>query len=431
MEEHFFLNRLNLSFASEAQENKSLFINDINYLSASIGLNKWFDKNLWFTAKYAISFEAIPALANNISNVITAILGISKKCLVLDLDNTCWGGVIGDDGLNGIKLGNETPEGEAYLAFQKYVKELKDRGVILAVCSKNEIDNAKEGFTHSDSVLTYADFTSFYANWEPKHQNIEKIAQEINIDIGSLVFIDDNAMERNLVESHLSTVSVPDVGKNVLNFIDYIEQNGYFSIASLSDDDIKRNKFYSENQKRTKEQTAFKNYDDFLSSLLMEAEIKSFTDIYFERITQLINKTNQFNLTTKRYAITDVEAMAKSDDFITLFGKLTDKFGDNGLISVVVGKIEKKKCIIDTWLMSCRVLKRDMEFAMLNILIAECSKRNLTEIYGQYKRTAKNNMVANLYGDMGFELIESNEAEGLWKLTINNFNRKELTIKIN
>jgi FkbH-like protein len=427
----FFLNRLNLNFANEAQKNKSLFINDINYLSASIGLNKWFDKNLWHTAKYAISFEAIPILANNIANVITAIFGISKKCLVLDLDNTCWGGVIGDDGLNGIKLGNETPEGEAYLAFQKYVKELKNRGVILAVCSKNEIENAKEGFAHSDSVLKYADFTSFYANWEPKHQNIEKIAQEINIDIGSLVFIDDNAMERNLVESQLNTLAVPDVGKNVLNFIDYIEQNGYFSIASLSDDDINRNKFYSENQKRAKEQTVFKNYDDFLSSLLMEAEIKNFKGIYFERITQLINKTNQFNLTTKRYAITDVEAMAKSDDFITLFGKLTDKFGDNGLISVLVGKIEGKKCVIDIWLMSCRVLKRDMEFAMLDVFIKECIKRNLTEIYGQYKRTAKNNMVANLFADMGFELIESNETEGLWKLTINNYNRKEINIKIN
>jgi FkbH-like protein len=328
-------------------------------------------------------------------------------------------------------LGNETPGGESYLAFQKYIKELKDRGVILAVCSKNEIENAKEGFTHSDSVLTYADFTSFYANWEPKHHNIEKIAQEINIDLNSLVFIDDNAVERNLVESHLTTVAVPNVGDNVLNFIDYIEQNGYFSIVSLSDDDINRNKFYSENQVRAKEQVAFKNYHDFLSSLLMEAEIKNFTSVYFERITQLINKTNQFNLTTKRYSVTDVESFAKSDDFITLFGKLTDKFGDNGLISIVLGKVEGQKCIIDTWLMSCRVLKRDMEFAMLDILIEECRKRNLTEIYGQYKRTAKNNMVANLYGDMGFELIESNETEGLWKLAINNFNNKELTIQIN
>jgi FkbH-like protein len=427
----FFLSRLNLTFAYEAQENKSLFINDINYLSASIGLNKWFDKNLWFTAKYAISFEAIPSLANNITRIITAILGMSKKCVVLDLDNTCWGGVIGDDGLNGIKLGNETPEGEAYLAFQKYIKELKDRGVILAVCSKNEIENAKEGFTHSDSILKYADFTSFYANWEPKHLNIEKIAEEINIDIGSLVFIDDNAVERNLVESHLTTVAVPNVGNNVVDFIDYIEQNGYFSIVSLSEDDINRNKFYSENQERVKEQTEFNNYQDFLSSLLMEAEIKSFTSVYFERITQLINKTNQFNLTTKRYSVTDVESMAKSDDFIALYGKLTDKFGDNGLISIIVGKVEEKKCVIDTWLMSCRVLKRDMELVMLDVLIEECRKKNLTEIYGQYKRTAKNNMVANLYDDIGFELIESNETEGLWKLEIDNYNRKELTIKIN
>lgn len=428
----YFLNRLNLALAKEAQENNSLYINDINYLSASIGLEKWFDKNVWFTAKYAVSFEAMPLLANNIINVVSAILGKTKKCLVLDLDNTCWGGVIGDDGLNGIRLGNESASGEAYMAFQNYAKELKQRGVLLAVSSKNEHDIAKEGFTHSDSVLTFDDFTSFKANWDPKSINIESIAREINIGLDSLVFIDDNAVERSIVESQLPVVSVPDVGNNVLNFIDYIEKNGYFEISSLSTDDINRNKFYSDNQERDKELSTFENYQDFLKSLAMEAEIQPFSDVYIERITQLINKTNQFNLTTKRYTVPEIEYIAKNENYITLYGKLTDKFGDNGLIAIVIGEIQGDKCFIDTWLMSCRVLKRDMEFAMLEMLVKECANRNIREIFGVYKRTPKNNMVANLYAEFGFELLDADNDEITnWVLAVQDYNKKDITIKIN
>lgn len=427
----YFLSRLNLGFAREAQVNSSLYINDINYLSASIGLQNWFDKNLWFTAKYAVGFDSIPALANSIVNIMLAILGKTKKCLVLDLDNTCWGGVIGDDGLNGIRLGNESAAGEAYMVFQRYVKELNQRGILLAVSSKNEFHIAQEGFTHSDSVLAFEDFTSFKANWNPKYINIETIASEINIGLDSLVFIDDNAVERNIVESQLPVVAVPNVGDNILDFIDYIEQNGYFEVVSLSADDMNRNKFYLDNQERVKEQSVFENYHDFLVSLNMEAEIKPFSDIYIERITQLINKTNQFNLTTKRYTVTEVESIATGENFIPLYGKLTDKFGDNGLIAITIGEIVGDKCIIDTWLMSCRVLKRDMEFAMLDMLVEECKKRNLKEITGTYIKTSKNNMVANLYSEFGFELENENQGEANWKLVLKDFKKKKITIKIN
>ena len=428
----YFLSKLNMGFAKEAQINNSLYINDINYLSASVGLQNWFDKNLWFTAKYAVSFDAIPVLANNIANLISAILGQTKKCLVLDLDHTCWGGVIGDDGLNGIKLGNESPAGEAYMAFQKYAKELKQRGILLAVSSKNEHDIAKEGFTHSDSVLSFEDFTSFKANWEPKFTNIESIANEINIGLDSLVFIDDNAMERNIVESQLPFVAVPNVGDNVLNFIDFIEKNGYFEVGNLSSDDINRNQFYADNQQRAKQQSVFENYQDFLFSLEMEAEIKPFSDVYMERITQLVNKTNQFNLTTHRYTVTEVEAITKDEKFITMYGKLSDKFGDNGLISLIIGEIENDNCIIDTFLMSCRVLKRDMEFAMFDLLVQECQQRKLNKIIGVYKKTPKNNMVANLYSEFGFNLLE-NETDDVttWKLDLKDYNKKQITIKIN
>lgn len=428
----YFLNRLNLNFAKEAQENKSLYINDINHLSALIGLQNWYDKNLWFTAKYAVSFDAIPTLANNIVSIISSILGMSKKCLVLDLDNTCWGGVIGDDGLNGIKLGNETAAGEAYMAFQNYVKELKQRGVILAVSSKNDHNIAKEAFTHSDSALVFEDFTSFKANWEPKYLNIEKIASEINIGLDSLVFIDDNAMERNIVESQLPVVAVPNVGNNILDFIDHIEGNAYFETVTLSADDINRNKFYSENKERASQESVFENYQDFLSSLDMKAEIKMFSSIYTERVTQLINKTNQFNLTTKRYKLTEIETIATGSKFIPLYGKLTDKFGDNGLISVVIGEIIDEICIVDTWLMSCRVLKRDMEFAMLHKLVEECNYKNLKKIKGIYKSTSKNQMVSNLFSDFGFKFIEKRVDEAMvWELVIEDYIQKEITITIN
>lgn len=428
----YLLNRINIDFAKEAQKNKSLHINDINYLSAMTGLQNWHDKNLWFTAKYAISFEAIPLLSNKIVGIILSILGKSKKCLVLDLDNTCWGGVIGDDGLNGIKLGNETAQGEAYKVFQSYIKELKQRGVILSVCSKNNHEIAKEAFTHSDSVLSFDDFSSFKANWEPKYSNIETIANEINIGLDSLVFIDDNAMERNIVESQLPSVSVPNVGDNIIDFIDFIENNNYFETVNLSGDDLSRNKFYSENNERNKQKSTFENYNDFLVSLNMKAEIKPFSDIYIDRITQLINKTNQFNITTKRYRLNEIETISSNDNFISFYGKLSDKFGDNGLISVLIGEVSNKTCTIDTWLMSCRVLKRDMEIAMFDMLIDECKLKNLTKVIGVYKRTKKNNMVSTLFSDLGFNFIkEEHDGSIVWGFDIIDYKQKQTLIKIN
>ena len=262
--------------------------------------------------------------------------------------------------------------------------------------------------------------------------NIEKIANEINIGLDSLVFIDDNVMERNIVESQLPVVAVPNIGNNILDFIDHIEGNAYFETVTLSADDINRNKFYSENKERASQESVFENYQDFLSSLDMKAEIKMFSSIYTERVTQLINKTNQFNLTTKRYKLTEIETIATGSKFIPLYGKLTDKFGDNGLISVVIGEIIDEICIVDTWLMSCRVLKRDMEFAMLHKLVEECNYKNLKKIKGIYKSTSKNQMVSNLFSDFGFKFIEKRVDEAMvWELVIEDYIQKEITITIN
>ena len=374
--------------------------------------------------------ESIPELAFNISKIIISIIGKSKKCLVLDLDNTCWGGVIGDDGLDGIHIGTETAIAESYIVFQKYVKELKDRGITLAICSKNDFENAKEGFSHTESILKFDDFTAFKADWGPKHKNILDIANEINIGIDSLVFIDDNPVERDIVFSQIPSVSVPDVGSDVVDFIRHIDRNGYFEPISLSDDDINRSQYYEDNKKRANEQATFQSYDEFLVSLDMTAEIKSFSSIYLGRITQLINKTNQFNLTTKRYTSGEIESISKSDKHIKIYGKLTDKYGDNGLIAISIGSIKKSQCHIDLWLMSCRVLKRYMEFAMLDELVKKCTERGVSEIVGYYYKSAKNSMVSNLYEKFGFILSETNGEDTIWKLDISNYENKNKFIGV-
>lgn len=425
-----FINLLNLEFSKNAREIKNLYINDINYLSSYIGLEKWFDKSLWYQAKYAMSLDAIPELAFNISKIINSIFGKTKKCLVLDLDNTCWGGVIGDDGLDGISIGTETALSEAYTAFQKYVKRLKDRGITLAVCSKNDFQNAKEGFSHPDTILTYEDFTSFKANWDPKSHNIVQIAKEINIGIDSLVFIDDNPVEREIVSSHIAETAVPNVGSDIVDFINHIDRNGFFEPISLSQDDLNRNKYYEDNKKREEIESSFASYDEFLKSLKMEAEIEPFSLIYLDRITQLINKTNQFNLTTKRYTYGEIETIMNSESYIKLYGKLSDKFGDNGLISIAIGRIEQEICHIDLWLMSCRVLKRDMEFTMFDKFIEECSKNGIKEIIGYYYKTKKNDMVSELYKSFGFELISIDNQDTTWKLEISKYEKKNRWINV-
>ncbi|MFC2074206.1 HAD-IIIC family phosphatase [Campylobacterota bacterium] len=426
-----FINRLNQAFSASAYEMKNLYINDINYLSASIGLEKWFNKSYWYGFKYAVSYDAIPLLAHNISNIINAIYGKTKKCLVLDLDNTCWGGVIGDDGLDNIQIGTETAVAEAYTAFQQYVKDLKDRGITLAVCSKNDFANAKEGFSHPDSILKFEDFTSFKANWDPKFQNVIDIAKEINIGIDSLVFIDDNPAERDIVSSQVPHVSVPDIGDDITQYIDYIDKSGYFEPIALLEDDTQRNKYYEDNKKRLEEEAQYQTYDDFLQSLEMHSEIKAFTPVYLDRITQLTNKTNQFNLTTKRYTFAEIENMSNSENYITLYGKLSDKFGDNGLISIVIAEIKESVCHIDLWLMSCRVLKRGMEEAMLDSLVTEAQRRNIKTIVGYYFKSKKNSMVLDMYEKFGFTKTEQNDEDTTWSLDIQDYEVKQKNIRVN
>ncbi len=429
-----FIAELNLRFSEQARLRQNLYLNDINYLSAWFGLERWYDKVFWYSYKYAMSYEAIPLLADSIASIIKAIYGKTRKCLALDLDNTLWGGIIGDDGLNGIRIGKETPEAEAYTEFQHYVKSLKERGIILAVCSKNDEANAREGFSHPDSILSLVDFSAFRANWEPKHENIRAITRTLNIGIDSLVFADDNPVEREIVRKHEPHVGVPELGNNVAKYIDILDKTGYFETVSLSSDDLMRSSFYAANAEREELHGRFENYDDFLRSLEMKAEITGFTPVYLDRITQLTNKTNQFNVTTRRYTAAEIEAVwADRKGYITLYGRLVDKFGDNGLVSVMIGAVRGRDLHIDLWLMSCRVIKRGMEAAMFDQLTTAAQARGIKAIYGYYFRTAKNGMVSGLFEEMGFKKVENKEnGDTVWRFDVpHEYVNKNVFIEVN
>jgi FkbH-like protein len=410
-----FLMRLNSEFATYARTHSWFLINDIHYLSAQVGLEAWHGHTYWYNFHMAVSPMATVALAQNVAAIIRSVYGRSKKCLVLDLDNTLWGGVVGEDGVQSLILGRDHPVGEAYLDFQRYVKDLTRRGVILAVCSKNDIENAREGFSHPDSILKLDDFSVFKANWSPKPTNIREIAAELNISLDSIVFIDDNPAERALVAEQLPEVATPDVGSNVARFAEILESERYFEVHKVVRDDLNRSSYYSSNAQRRTYRADFCDYGEFLASLQMTAEIAPFSPVYLERITQLINKTNQFNLTTKRYTIAEVEAAARDLSFVTLYGRLADRFGDNGLVSVLIGRVIAETLELDIWLMSCRVLKRELELVMFDALVEQCQARSIRKIVGVYIPSRKNSMVAGHYLNLGFDAMEGgSESLQLW-----------------
>jgi FkbH-like protein len=346
-----------------------------------------------------------------VAGIIKAVYGKTKKCLVLDLDNTLWGGLVGDDGVENIVLGRDHPMGEAYLDFQRYVKGLKQRGIILAVCSKNDVENARAGLSHPDSILKLDDFSAFKANWNPKPANIREIAAELNIGLDSIVFVDDNPAERSLVAGQLPEVATPEVGSDVSRFAEILETEHYFDVNKVVRDDLDRAGYYSSNVQRSAYQTGFDDYAEFLASLEMTAEIAPFSAVYIERITQLVNKTNQFNLTTRRHTSAEIEAIARDPMLVTLYGRLADRFGDNGLVSVLIGRIANQTIEMDTWLMSCRVLNREMELAMFDTLVELCQAKGIRRIVGFYIPSKKNGMVADHYGKLGFSRGEE-DADG-------------------
>ncbi len=428
-----FLNRLNEKFYQYAREHTGFYIHDINYQAAAYGLDKWADPFYWHMYKYAMCMQAIPAFAYSLSNIIKAVFGKNKKSLVLDLDNTLWGGIVGDDGVENLEIGQETSMGQVYAEFQRYLKAQKEIGVMLNINSKNEYENAVAGLEHPEGILKPDDFILIKANWEPKSKNIVEIASEMNVLPDSLVFVDDNPAEREIVAAQVPGVAVPAIGTPE-QYIRVLDHAGFFEVTELSEDDRKRNEMYKANLERQRQQSSFGDYREYLRSLQMKGTIRPFEPMYMARIAQLTNKSNQFNLTTKRCTQSEIEQFAAAKDYLTRYGKLEDKFGDNGVVSVVIGRKDAAAGALhlDLWLMSCRVLKRDMEYAMMDSVVEACQACGIGTIYGYYYPTAKNGMVKEFYASLGFVKIrEDEEGSSCWKFEIGeDYEKKNAVIEV-
>jgi len=404
---------------------------DVDGIARAVGYRNWFAPLLWHMAKIPFAQEFCPLYAEGLLRLIGALRGCSKKCLVLDLDNTLWGGVIGDDDLNGIKLGQGDPVGEAFLAVQQLAKQLKERGVVLAVCSKNNDEVARRVFReHPDMILREEDISVFQANWTDKAANLTAIANALNISTGSLVFLDDNPAERELIRQALPEVAVPELSDDPSTYPLVLLSAGYFESVGFTIDDRRRAEQYQANAMRARLSGVSHDPTVFLTSLDMEAIISSFDETGRARMSQLVNRSNQFNLTTRRYDESAIASFERDPEVFSLQVRLTDRFGDNGMISVVICKAVQGTWIVDTWLMSCRVLSRRVEEAVLDVMIDNARSRGIRKIIGHYIPTERNGMVKDHYARLGFQLVERQPELDVWEIDVPGYSAKNPPIKI-
>ena len=401
------VDRVNASVRAAAAADGVLLLDIAWHLASDIVLADAFDPVRWHQAKQLVNPVVAPTYGDWVARVIAAASGKSRKCLVLDLDNTLWGGVIGDDGLEGIRLGQGSPEGEAFLSFQKYLGLLASRGVILAVCSKNDLDVAESVFAdHPEMALKRQDIAAFVANWNDKAGNIRELADILNIGSDSLVFVDDNPAERDIVRRELPEVAVPELPEDVAHYPAVLAAAGYFEAASFTPDDRLRVRSYALNAERHASMRRATDMDGFLRSLEMRLVAKTIDRVDLGRATQLLNKSNQFNLTTRRYTEAEMARLRENERSAALCFRLQDRFGDNGLISVILARPDAAwaadEWLIDSWLMSCRVLSRGVEAASLQVLATQAATRGVRTLIGEYRPSAKNRMVADHYPKLGF-----------------------------
>ncbi len=420
------LRKLNYQLMELASNTKNAFLIDLSTIQNIYGRETVHDDKLYYIAKMPLSTNILPEVSQQVLEVIKALNGKFKKCAILDLDNTLWGGVIGDDGLKSIQIG-ELGLGHAFSEFQMWLKELKNRGIILAVCSKNNENIAKEPFEkHPDMILKLDDISMFVANWEDKATNIKYIQETINIGMDSIVFIDDNPFERNLVKGMIPDITVPELPEDPAMYLSYLKSLNLFETASYSENDKDRTKQYQAEVGRTTMQSNFQNFDDYLKSLEMQATVHPFEEFEFPRISQLTQRSNQFNLRTIRYTEAEIEQIAKDEKYLTLSFSLKDKFGDYGLISVVImEKQDEKTLFLDTWLMSCRVLKRGMEEFIINQVIETAKANGFSKVVGEYIQTPKNAMVQKIYAKLGFTDL----GDGKFEVNVDQFNFNKTNIK--
>ena len=426
---------LNHALRQEAR-NAGVYTLSIDHAAAKDGLGQWFDSALWYSAKQEIHPRASVVYGDQLGRLIAAVRGRGAKCLVLDLDNTLWGGVIGDDGIDGIVLGQGSPTGEAFVSLQRYAKQLAARGVILAVCSKNDLANAQAPFeSHPEMILRTADIACFVANWQDKAENLRYIAQTLNIGLDSLVFVDDNPAERRLIRAELPMVAVPELPEDPAEYVDLLSAAGYFEAVEITAEDAARTALYRANASREALRQTSTDLAGYLSGLDMQLLASPFDAAGFKRIVQLINKTNQFNLTTRRYTDAEIEALMRDPETATLQLRLTDIHGDNGMIAVVIahrtGSEEAAALDITTWLMSCRVLGRGVEEATLNLVAERARDLGCIELLAEYRPTPKNAMVADHYRKLGFTLTETrSDGATRWALPLESFTERPVHMRV-
>jgi FkbH-like protein len=415
------LARANLELLARAGNGVSIL--DFDAVASAYGKERWSDASLWYLAKQHPAPDALPLWIDHLVAQLRALLGLGKKVLALDLDNTLWGGVIGEDGLEGIKLGAHSPEGEAHQDLQRYARELRERGIVLVVCSKNNEPDAREPFdAHPEMVLRMDDIAVFRGNWRDKASNLREIAATLGLGLESFVFVDDNPTERAWVRREIPEMAVPEIGSDAAAYVPLLDRGRWFEALSLSEEDRLRAADYAANARRAELASGATSMDEFLASLEMTATIGAFDGPNLPRIAQLVNKSNQFNLTTRRYTQEQLRAFAESPSYVTRWFRLRDRFGDNGIVGVMLGVVnaEESALEIDLWLMSCRVLGRRMEELMCGTLMRAAQARGLVRVRGRYLPTAKNGMVADLYPRLGFKDSGTAESPGetVWEYSL-------------
>jgi FkbH-like protein len=411
---------LNRSISQSVLQSSDMLL-DVAGIAETVGLADWHSPPLWNLAKLPFADSYVPLYAEHVARIIGAMRGKSRRCLVLDLDNTVWGGVIGDDGMEGIKIAQGDATGEAHLSVQQLALALRERGVVLAVSSKNTDSVARQPFReHPDMLLKEEHIAVFQANWEDKASNIRAIAKELALGLESLVFLDDNPAERSLIRRELPEVAVPELEEDPANYARTLAAAGYFEAISFSEEDRARAEMYQGNARRLGLQSQTADIESYLRSLEMRIVFGSFDGKTRARVTQLINKSNQFNLTTRRYSEPQVEQLGADLKAMTLHARLVDKFGDNGIICVVICRATGSDVwTIDTWLMSCRVLGRRVEQAVLGEILKQARSLGIRKLVGVYRPTDRNGMVRDHYGKLGFKQVQD-DADGasLWELSV-------------
>ncbi|MNS23263.1 hypothetical protein D3C72_550720 [compost metagenome] len=423
----FQLRKLNYELMVFASNNANLYLCDLSSIQNQVGKGNFFQTSIYINTEMVLSIDVLPLVASKTIDLINSLNGKFKKCVILDLDNTLWGGIIGDDGIENIHIGS-LGIGKAFSEFQYWIKKLKNRGIIVAVCSKNTESVAQEPFEkHPDMVLHLDDISVFIANWENKADNIRQIQSILNIGFDSMVFLDDNPFERNIVRENIPEICIPELPEDPADYLEYLYTLNLFETISFSNEDAERTKLYQIEAKRASVQQKFTNEDDFLQSLNMLSLVESFNKFNTPRVAQLSQRSNQFNLRTVRYVEADIERLIVDEESFTFSFTLEDKFGDNGLICAIILQQENSDVLfIDTWFMSCRVLKRGMENFVLNTVVDFAKENGFTTLRGEYLPTAKNEMVKDHYFNLGFE----EQPNGHWDLNLNNYEKRKSFINI-